>query len=114
MKDCIFCRIANGQLPAEVVYEDDAVMAFKDIKPAAPVHILIISKKHISTLADAREEDKELLGHILLVVNKLAEQFGLEKGFRLINNCGADGGQVVFHLHFHLLGGRKLNPSLGV
>lgn len=114
MKDCLFCRIVAGQAPAEVIYQDKLVMAFKDIKPAAPVHILIIPRKHISSLAEAQEEDKDLLGHILLVANKLAQQLGLEGGFRLINNCGADGGQVIFHLHFHLIGGRKLNPSLGV
>ena len=115
MEDCVFCRIVDGQIPADVIYEDDTVMAFKDIKPAAPLHLLVIPKKHIPSLADVQNEDKDLLGHILLVAKKLAGDHGLEeRGFRLINNCGADGGQVVFHLHFHLLGGRKLNPSLGV
>ena len=115
MEDCVFCRIVDGQIPADIVYEDDAVVAFKDIKPAAPVHLLVIPKKHIPSLADVKEEDKELLGHIMLVTKKLAEENQLvERGFRLINNCGADGGQVVFHLHFHLLGGRKLNPTLEV
>ncbi len=107
--DCIFCKIAAGQLPAEVVYQDDLVVAFKDIRPVAPIHVLIIPRKHIPDLTAITPEDKELLGHIHLVAVQVARQLGLaECGFRLVNNCKEEGGQVVYHLHFHLLGGRQL------
>lgn len=107
--DCIFCKIAAGELPSEIVYSDDQVVAFKDIRPVAPVHILIIPRKHISDLTAITEEDRELLGHIHLVAVEIARQMGLsERGFRIVNNCKEEGGQVVYHLHFHLLGGRQL------
>ncbi|MFA5537418.1 MAG: histidine triad nucleotide-binding protein [Bacillota bacterium] len=113
MNDCIFCKIVKKELPSEIVYEDQEIMAFKDINPVTPVHILIIPKKHISDLTAITAEDVELIGKIHLVANQIAKDFDLDqKGFRLVNNCKEDGGQVVFHLHYHLLGGRKLGVRL--
>ncbi|MTI81482.1 MAG: histidine triad nucleotide-binding protein [Firmicutes bacterium] len=107
MSDCIFCKIVNKELPAEIVYEDDHVLAFKDINPEAPTHILLIPKKHISTLLDLQPEDSDIMGHIIITAQKLAKDMGLEeKGFRLVSNCKEEAGQTVFHIHFHLLGGR--------
>ena len=108
MSDCIFCKIAQSEIPSEMVYEDDKILCFKDLDPQAPVHVLIIPKKHISSLDDVREEDSELLGYIMLKVREIAADLGLENGYRLVNNCGEDGLQTVQHLHFHLLGRRKL------
>lgn len=105
--DCIFCKIINKEIPSEVVYEDERILAFKDINPAAPTHILIIPKKHIPTLLDLQPEDSDVIGHIVLTANRLASQYGLEEqGFRLVSNCKENAGQTVFHIHFHLLGGR--------
>lgn len=107
--ECIFCKIARGEIPTEKVYEDDMVFAFKDINPAAPVHILIIPKSHVASVMDLRNDNSEVVGHIFMVAQRLAREFNLdEKGFRIVNNCGQDGGQTVFHLHFHLLGGRPM------
>jgi len=101
--------MVNKEIPIDPVYEDDKVLAFKDINPKAPVHILIIPKKHISTLVDTEESDLETLGHIHYVANQIAREQGVaESGFRIVNNCNKDGGQEVFHLHFHLLGGKRL------
>lgn len=109
MEDCIFCKIIKKEIPATIVYEDEDLLAFRDINPVAPVHILIIPKKHISDLASADEEDTLLLGKIQLLTSKLAAEDGiLEKGYRLINNCREDGGQVVYHIHYHLVGGRQM------
>ncbi|ABO51001.1 histidine triad (HIT) protein [Desulforamulus reducens MI-1] len=108
MQDCIFCKIITGEIPSQVVYQDEKVYAFKDIAPAAPVHILIIPKKHISSLEDLGSEDADLMGHILLIAAKLAKELGLAKGFRIVSNCGDEGGQTVYHIHFHLLGGRQM------
>ncbi len=109
MEDCLFCKIAGGELGTEFVYEDDRVVAFKDLNPQAPVHLLIVPRKHISTLIDLKDEDYELVGHIYKVANKLAKDNDIaEDGFRLVSNCGEQGGQTVFHIHFHLLGGRAL------
>lgn len=108
MSDCIFCKIAQSEIPSEKVYEDDKILCFKDLNPQAPVHVLIIPKKHISSLDDVRKEDSELLGYIMLKVREIAADLGLENGYRLVNNCGEDGLQTVQHLHFHLLGRRKL------
>ena len=109
MEDCLFCKIVAGELGTEFVYEDDRVVAFKDVNPQAPVHLLIVPRKHISTLTDLKDEDYELVGHIYKVANKLAEDNNIaEDGFRLVSNCGEQGGQTVFHIHFHLLGGRAL------
>lgn len=106
--DCIFCRIVSGEIKSEKVYEDDRVLAFNDLEPQAPVHILIIPKKHIESTDDLTAEDADLIGHIFLVAAKLAKEHGLDNGYRIVNNCKEDGGQSVLHLHFHLLGGRKM------
>lgn len=109
MEDCIFCRIARKEVPSEIVYEDDSIIAFKDINPQTPVHLLVIPKKHIPSLNDVREEDREVLGQAVLVLTQLAVENGLaDRGYRMLVNCGRDGGQMVYHLHFHLLGGRSL------
>ena len=109
MEDCLFCKIACGEIPTEFIYEDDKVAAFKDINPAAPVHILIIPKEHIASAMCLNDENAEVVSHIFKVVAKLADELGFaEKGFRIVNNCGSDGGQTVGHLHFHVLAGRNL------
>jgi len=109
VESCVFCRIANQELPANIVYEDDESIAFADINPKAPVHILIVPRRHLSTLLDAGDGDDRLLGRLLLVANSVARQQGIaDRGFRLVLNCNSEGGQVVFHLHLHLLGGRRL------
>lgn len=105
--DCLFCNIVKGQIPSEKVYEDNDVYAFKDVNPEAPVHILIIPKRHIKSVDELEETDKELVGHIFLVAKKLAKENKLENGYRLVSNIGEEGGQSVKHLHFHLLGGRS-------
>lgn len=110
MADCIFCKIAAGEIPAQTVYEDDSVIAFKDLSPKAPIHVLIVPKKHIQSVAHFAAEDKELAAHIFVdVVPKLATELGVaDGGFRLVMNTGDDGGQTVPHLHVHLLGGRSM------
>lgn len=108
--DTIFGKIIRKEIPANIVYEDDHCLAFTDITPQAPTHILVIPKKPIPKLSDATSEDKELLGHLLLTVKQVADQAGLaENGYRVVINTGNDGGQTVFHLHLHLLGGRSLD-----
>jgi len=107
--NCIFCKIAAGEIPATLVYEDEQVVAFRDIEPQAPEHILIIPRRHVATTLDLVEEDATLVGHIYLVANRLARELGFaEQGFRVVNNCNRDGGQVVWHLHMHLLAGRRM------
>jgi histidine triad (HIT) family protein len=107
--DCIFCKIANKEIPSSIVYEDDDVIAFNDLNPEAPVHILVIPKKHIESLNAATAEDQQLLGKILLTIPKIAAQQGIaQDGYRVVNNCGELGGQTVMHLHFHLMGGREM------
>ena len=108
MDNCLFCKIIKGEIPSNKVYEDDEILAFKDINPVAPVHILVIPKKHISCAKDIKEDDEALIGKMFTVINKIADELKLDNGYRIINNCGEDGGQEVMHLHFHLLGGRKL------
>lgn len=111
--ECIFCRIINKEMEAEIVYEDSEVMAFKDINPAAPVHLLIVPKKHIPTHQEILEEDMYLLGKMHMVINDLAQAFQIDAdGYRVIVNCGKHSGQIVYHLHFHLLGGKPLTDSL--
>ena len=110
MADCIFCEIAAGRSPASVEYEDDKVVAFADINPVAPVHILIVPKKHIPSIADLTSEDEPIVGHMVAVAKKLAENRQLE-GYKLIFNVGEKGGQIVFHLHLHLLGGWEKKPE---
>ncbi|MBO8171402.1 MAG: histidine triad nucleotide-binding protein [Bacillaceae bacterium] len=106
---CIFCKIIDGEIPSKKVYEDDRVLVFHDINPQAKVHLLIIPKKHIPTLMDVTEEDMTYISDIHRVAQKLGNEMAeLDKGFRLLNNCGENGGQEVFHLHYHLMGGEKL------
>lgn len=112
MEDCLFCKIIKGEIPSEKVYEDDEILAFKDINPLAPVHILVIPKKHIETADDIEEIDESIIGKIFTVIKKIAKENSLENGYRIINNCKEDGGQEVKHLHFHLIGGRKLGMNL--
>ena len=108
MADCLFCRIASGEIKSSIVHEDDDLIAFKDIQPQAPVHILVIPKKHISGAMDVTAEDAHLVGKIVALSKKLAERFSVsECGFRLVVNSGVDAGQAVDHLHVHFLGGRK-------
>ena len=106
--DCIFCRIAAGTIPSTKVFEDDRAFAFRDLHPVAPTHVLVIPKEHIASTAHAVKTHEALLGHLLLVAAKVAEQEGLAKGFRVVTNTGADGGQTVDHLHLHVLGGRSM------
>ena len=106
MEDCIFCKIIRKEIPAEIVYEDESVFAFHDANPAAPVHILVVPKEHITWLFDLKPEQNELIGHLHFVMKEIAKEKGLES-FRVLCNCGADAGQAVFHLHFHILGGKK-------
>ncbi len=115
MMDCIFCKIVAGQIPATVVYEDDQVLAFRDINPVAPVHVLVIPKRHIVSLQETQTGDEELLGALLAAARQVAQTEGLTCGYRVSTNIGDDGGQVVKHLHFHVIGGRPLSatPSLG-
>lgn len=108
MEDCLFCRIASGGIPAKKAYEDDLSIAFYDIDPKAPVHVLIIPKKHISSVAAAGEQDFALIAHMVKVAQQLSKELGLDNGFRLVVNTGRDGGQSVDHLHIHLLGGRAM------
>jgi histidine triad (HIT) family protein len=106
--ECIFDQIASGKIPSDVVYQDDTVMAFKDIHPKAPIHILIIPKKHITSLAEMNKEDLPIVSHMLEVANTVAEQQGAAGSFKLVINTGGNAGQVVMHLHMHLLAGRKI------
>lgn len=108
-ENCIFCAIAKGEIPSNMVYQDEEVVAFADINPRAPVHLLVVPRRHIPSLAEVGKEDTGLMGHLLSVASDLAREKGLVAGgFRLVVNCGRNGGQEVFHLHFHLLGGRPL------
>ncbi|GLR27356.1 MULTISPECIES: histidine triad nucleotide-binding protein [Limnobacter] len=107
MSDCIFCKIVAGEIPSRKVYEDEDILAFHDIRPSAPVHFLIIPKKHIATLADARPEDSAVLGKMMVMAGELARQQGCSDGFRTIINTGRVGCQEVYHLHMHVLGGDK-------
>ena len=105
----IFKKIIDGEISADVVHDDDQCLAFRDISPQAPVHLLVIPKKEIASLNDVSDDDRSLLGHLNLVVHKLAQKMELTDGYRVVVNCGPDGGQTVGHLHYHLLGGRKLD-----
>ena len=109
-KDCLFCRIVDGDIPAEIVYESDTALAFRDINPQAPTHVLIIPRRHISTIDDLRVEDQELVGSLFTAAKDIAQQEGLgESGYRTVINCGEGAGQSVFHIHLHVLGGRLMN-----
>ena len=113
MSDCIFCKIANGEIPSTKVYEDDTVLAFKDLSPQAPVHVLLIPKQHIASCDDIAPDNSAVVAHIFEVAARLAKEFGLTNGYRVVNNCGEDGGQTVKHLHFHLMGGRAFGWPAG-
>ncbi|MBR3250060.1 MAG: histidine triad nucleotide-binding protein [Clostridia bacterium] len=109
MEDCLFCKIIKGEIPSEKIYEDDDILAFNDINPLAPIHFLVIPKKHIASLAHIEAGEEQIIAKIYNIINKLAEEKGFkEKGYRVIVNCGEDGGQEVMHLHFHVLAGKKL------
>lgn len=113
MDDCIFCKIVKGEIPSEKVYEDEKVLAFKDINPVTPIHVLVIPKKHFKDVLDVKEEDKEIIVDLFQSINKIAKILGIEEnGFRVINNCGKYAGQEVMHLHFHLLAGKKLGAKI--
>ena len=106
--DCIFCKIVSGEIPSKLVYEDDVCLAFDDISPQAPTHILVIPREHFASLAEAKEKHREILGHMMLKTAEIARKKGIsEKGYRVVINTNDDGGQTVFHLHIHLLGGRQ-------
>jgi len=109
MSKTIFKRIIDREIPAKIVYEDDRCLAFEDVNPQAPVHILVVPKKEISSMADLGEGDTALAGHLLVVIQKLAAQRKLDDGYRVVVNCGPDAGQTVPHLHYHLLGGRSFS-----
>lgn len=109
MDNCLFCKIVAKQIPATFVFEDEKVLAFRDINPQAPVHILVIPKDHRSTLNDVQIEDTALVGHMIVIAQRLAEKEGIaNSGYRLVMNCNEDGGQTVYHIHLHLLGGRGM------
>ena len=113
MDNCIFCKIIKGEIPSAKVYEDDLCYAFKDINPQAPVHVLVVPKKHAANVLELCEEDKLLLGHIQLVIGRLAKELGVaESGFRVMTNCGKDACQSVAHLHYHLLGGVQMTEKM--
>jgi len=114
MDDCIFCKIVKGEIPCRKVYEDDQVLAFDDIHPMAPVHVVIIPKDHIPTLMDVEVDGMEILNSLFIAAQVIAEVKDVDRtGFRTVINCNEEGGQVIFHLHMHLLGGKKLNDKLG-
>jgi len=108
--NCLFCKIAGKKIPSKIVYEDERALAFKDANPQAPVHILIIPRKHISTVLEAKPEDNELVGHLFQIANKIARDKAVaERGFRLVMNCNREAGQAVYHMHLHLLAGRPMH-----
>ncbi len=111
--DCIFCKIANGEIPSTKVYEDDTVVAFNDLEPQAPSHILVIPKAHISSAAEITPENSAVIAHIFEVIAKIAEEKGFSDGFRIVNNCGDSAGQTVKHIHFHLMAGRDFTWPAG-
>jgi len=112
--ECIFCQIASGKIPSDIVYQDEEIIAFPDIKPLAPVHILVIPKRHISALDQLKEDELPIITRMIDIAKQLAKREGVaQSGYRLVINCGAEGGQVVPHLHLHLLGGRRLSGKVG-
>ena len=110
--NCLFCKIIAGDIPSTKVYEDDRILAFRDIAPQAPVHILVIPKTHIGSVAEINGENADVVAHIFTVIPKIAEAENLAGGYRVVSNCGADAGQTVHHLHFHILGGRTLQTEM--
>ncbi len=112
MSDCLFCKIVKGEIPSTKVYEDDLVLAFRDIAPQAPTHILVIPKTHIASVAEITAENSPVVAHIFEVIPAIAKAEGLTEGYRVVSNCGAHAGQTVHHLHFHILGGRQLSLEM--
>ena len=112
MSDCLFCKIVAGDIPSTKVYEDELVLAFRDIAPQAPTHILVIPKEHIASVAEINENNSAVVSHIFEVIAKIAKEEKLDSGYRVVSNCGDDAGQTVHHLHFHILGGKKLNVEM--
>lgn len=110
--DCLFCKIVKGEIPSKKAYEDDKILAFFDIAPQAPVHIVIIPKVHIENMNGITMENSDIVSHIFEVIPKIAAENNLDNGYRIVSNCGSDGGQTVFHLHFHLMGGKALNTNM--
>ena len=113
MENCVFCKIVAGQIPSNKVYEDETVLAFRDIAPQTPIHIVVIPKAHIQSVAEITGENCSIVGHIFEVIAQVAKAEGLENGYRVVTNCGSDGCQSVHHLHFHILGGRQLVCEMG-
>lgn len=112
MSDCVFCKIIDGSIPSDKVYEDDRIIAIRDLNPQAPVHVLFIPKEHICCANALNETNSDVVAHIFTKIPVVAKELGLENGYRVVNNCGEDGGQSVMHLHFHLLGGKKLDLTM--
>lgn len=112
MENCLFCKIIRGEIPSTKVYEDDEILAFCDINPQAPVHILVIPKEHIAGADELNESNSAVVSHIFAKIAEIAKKEGLENGYRVVSNVGEDGGQTVRHLHFHILGGKKLNTEM--
>lgn len=108
LTDCLFCKIIDKEIPSDVIYEDDKVISFKDINPQAPVHFLVIPKEHIKSTDEIDERHKDLMGHMIYIAAKLAKENGLDDGYRIVSNCGQQGGQTVDHIHFHVLGKRNM------
>lgn len=113
MSDCIFCKIANGEIPSNKVYEDESVIAFNDLDPQAPTHILVIPKEHIASASEINEKNSAVIAHIFEVISKIAKDNGFENDFRIVNNCGDRAGQTVKHLHFHIMSGREFTWPAG-
>ncbi len=112
MENCLFCKIVAGEIPSTKVYEDEKVLAFRDIAPMAPTHILVIPKTHIGAVAEVNAENADVVAHIFTVIPKIAAAEGLVNGYRVVSNCGPDAGQTVHHLHFHILGGKQLSTDM--
>ena len=112
MENCLFCKIVRGDIPSTKVYEDEKVLAFRDIAPMAPTHILVIPKEHIGSVAEVTAENAQIVAHIFTVIPAIAKAEGLEGGYRVVSNCGPDAGQTVHHLHFHILGGKQLSTEM--
>ncbi len=112
MENCLFCKIVRGDIPSTKVYEDEKVLAFRDIAPMAPTHILVIPKTHIGSVAEVNAENAAVVAHIFTVIPRIAKEEGLENGYRVVSNCGSDAGQTVHHLHFHILGGKQLSTEM--
>jgi histidine triad (HIT) family protein len=114
MDNCLFCRIVKKEIPSSIVYEDDLILGFKDIQPQAPVHVLLIPKVHISSMNEIKEEHGKIIAHLTSVIPQVAEKMGIkDSGYRVVLNCGKDAGQTVFHLHYHILGGKTLETQFG-